>query len=192
MARNKKSSVQKEDKLVQNYFNQIEGAAVFNEEQLKVLREGYDYLKQLVVPGDYSEVAMILTTVMWSMKGNYSLDEVIKTALSEPFFERILSEVAPARIRELNEEDALLDKGDAIDQALESTLESLLDSEDIRIKIFLDVAVRGKTVEQVAKTNNISVQNVYLLYENAKETIKEKMIVEHDVLFKDEASEKTK
>lgn len=192
MAKNKNLSAQESDELVQNYFDQLEGANVFSEEEFKVLREGYECLRQLVVPGDYSEVAMTLTTVMWSMKGVTDLDMVINTALSEPLFEGVLSEFSPNRLRELNEEDAILDKRDSLEQALGDTVDTLLDSDDIRIKIFLDMAVRGKTAEQVAKQYGISTQNVFVLYEVARESVKDLMIVEHDVLVDKDTPKTTK
>lgn len=192
MAKNKNLSAQESDELVQNYFDQLEGANVFSEEEFKVLREGYECLRQLVVPGDYSEVAMTLTTVMWSMKGVTDLDMVINTALSEPLFEGVLSEISPNRLRELNDEDAILDKRDSLEQALGDTVDTLLDSDDIRIKIFLDMAVRGKTAEQVAKQYGISTQNVFVLYDAARESVKDLMIVEHDVLVDKDTPKTTK
>lgn len=182
---------------VQNFFESAKSE--FTRAEYEIIKEGYECLRQVVEPEMYSEVAMAIITVVYSRRKNnaneiLTLDKVIKETVeeNEPLFEEALSEVAPERLRELNYEDALSDKKDSLDQALASTIETLLDSNDIKIQIFLDMAVRGKTPEQVAKKHGIAVQNVYVLYETARDAIKEIMVLDQDVIVKDEPAKGTK
>jgi Mor family transcriptional regulator len=196
MTRKSKSlSVEEENAIVQNYFEQVKEELTGAE--FAALTEGYECLRQLVVPGNYGEVAMTLITVIYSRRKNnkgelVTLDKVLNDALEEPLFEDVLAEVSPERLRELNAEDALAEKKDDIDLALESTIELLLDSKDMNTDIFLDIAVRGKTVGEVAKKYHISENNVLVLYEAARESVKNIMVLDHDVELKDEPIKGTK
>lgn len=180
---------------VQNFFESAKSE--FTRAEYEIIKEGYECLRQVVEPEMYSEVAMAIITVVYSRRKNnanelLTLDKVIKETVeeNEPLFEEVLSEVAPERLRELNYEDALSDKKDSLDQALVSTINTLMASEDLAMQIFFDMSVRGKTAGEVAKRRGISVANVNVLYETGREAVKNILVVEHDVLMDDESTNK--
>lgn len=110
MARkSKKLSVDEADDFVQDYFEEIKD--VITTEEFAVLTEGYECLRQLVVPGNYSEVAMSLVTAILSRKGeNVTLDGVINDVVEYPLIKYAITEsvgkVSLVRLRELTGEDA--------------------------------------------------------------------------------------
>lgn len=76
------------DEAVQRLFKQIRENDVLTDDQFESLTEGYECLKQLVVPNMYSEVAMTLITVIYSKlnannDGHITTDEVINGALDD-------------------------------------------------------------------------------------------------------------
>lgn len=131
MARkSKKISAQEADEFIQKYFEQIEGeltAAEFDS-----LKESYECLKQLVVPGYYSEVATALITTIYSRrktnKGELvTVNKLINDTINEPLIAQVIcgalkeiendaliaqvlcktvSDEDVVRLRELNGEDA--------------------------------------------------------------------------------------
>lgn len=110
MARkSKKLSVDEADDFVQDYFEEIKD--VITTEEFAVLTEGYECLRQLVVPGNYSEVAMSLVTAILSRKGeDVTLDGVINDVVEYPLIKYAITEsvgkVSLVRLRELTGEDA--------------------------------------------------------------------------------------
>lgn len=114
MARKGKSlSAEDANAFVQNYFEQIESeltAAEFDS-----LKEGYECLRQLVVPGNYSEVAMTLITVIYSRRKNnkgelVTLDKLLNDTIEYPLVAYAINEsvgnVSLVRLRELKGDDA--------------------------------------------------------------------------------------
>lgn len=76
------------DETVQKLFEQIRDNKVLTAGEFDSLTEGYECLKQLVVPNMYSEVAMTLITVIYSKRntnsdGIITTDEVINGALDD-------------------------------------------------------------------------------------------------------------
>ena len=76
------------DEAVQRLFKQIRENDVLTDDEFESLTEGYECLKQLVVPNMYSEVAMTLITVIYSKlnannEGHITTDEVINGTLDD-------------------------------------------------------------------------------------------------------------
>lgn len=73
------------DEAVQRFFEQIRENDVLTDDEFESLTEGYECLKQLVVPNMYSEVAMTLITVIYSRMNTNAIttDEVINGALDD-------------------------------------------------------------------------------------------------------------
>ena len=94
-----------EEVAVQKLFKEISENEVLTDAEFKSLTEGYECLKQLVVPNMYSEVAMTLITVIYSRRNTnkgepVTTDKVINDALNDTVVGKaILNEVI------CNEED---------------------------------------------------------------------------------------
>ena len=159
----------------------------FKEEEFEIIKEGYAFIKPLLVEQDYMELAAELITSVLSRRKEgeaITFDTVTADAVRNLGINKGLQEkVTLTGLK--NDKTATYDDEESLDKALESTIDKLLDSTDLKNAVFLDIAVRGKTREEVAKKYRISVQNVSVLYEAARETVEDIMVIDHDVLVKD-------
>lgn len=83
----------RENRRVQTFFNQLEKSKTFNTEDLKVLREAYDSLKQKVEPSVYSEVAMSLTAALLT-RSNRGIEAkgLIGAAIKDPLIAEAMND----------------------------------------------------------------------------------------------------
>lgn len=94
---------------VQAYFIKLEEAKAFNGDDLKVLRESYNSLRQKVNPSDYSEVAMALTTALLTRAGRgITSKTLIKSASREPLIASAIRNENVLSLYGLNDEDLLI------------------------------------------------------------------------------------
>lgn len=94
---------------VQAYFIKLEEAKAFNGDDLKVLRESYNFLRQKVNPSDYSEVAMALTTALLTRAGRgVTPKKLIKSASREPLIASAIRNENVLSLYGLNDEDLLI------------------------------------------------------------------------------------
>ena len=66
------------EEAVQRLFEQIRENDVLTDDEFESLTEGYECLKQLVVPNMYSEVAMTLITVIYSKRNANNTDILLQ------------------------------------------------------------------------------------------------------------------
>ena len=97
MAKNSKKKKESTlaEEAVQRLFEQIRENEVLTDDEFESLTEGYECLKQLVVPNMYSEVAMTLITVIYSRRNTnkgelVTTDKVINDALDDPVIGKAL------------------------------------------------------------------------------------------------------
>ena len=94
---------------VQTYFIKLEESKTFNGDDLKVLKESYNSLRQKVNPSDYSEVAMALTTALLTRTGRgITSKKLIKSASREPLIASAIRNENVLSLYGLNDEDLLI------------------------------------------------------------------------------------
>lgn len=97
-----------EDASVRAFFDQIKDE--LRSDEYSDLVEGYECLKQVVVPSMYSEVAMTLITVIYSRRSkdrtSDTFDEMLNEALKYPLIAHAICD-NEVRLRELQGDDVI-------------------------------------------------------------------------------------
>ncbi len=111
MARNRKKNKDwNPDTSVQEFFNQTKEH--FTEVEFDIIEEGYECLRQVVAPSMYSEIAMVLETVVLARRKSkkdkiITLNEIINEALNDSLIACVLANSSTERLRELKGADAI-------------------------------------------------------------------------------------
>ena len=99
----------KANRRVHTFFNSLENEGTFNKNDLKVLRESYDSLSKRVKSSDYSEVAMALTTVLFTYRNcEISAETLIAKASRDPLITAAIRDDNVLSLYGLNEDDLLI------------------------------------------------------------------------------------
>lgn len=176
--------VKAEDR-VNDWFAQTK--CFFSDEEFKIIKESYSFIKPLVTEDMYSEVANECMTSMLVRRKEgmeISFDVITKDAITNlGLGNEDTTAVVP--LRQLNGFDEILDLDDSNRrEAISAVYEDLKSSNDTKNAIFLDV-LSGETTLLVAKKYRLTEKEVRDIYTERLGYVKSILIIDHDVLIKD-------
>lgn len=175
----------KEEKRVVKYLEKL--ADSLEEEENSIILEGFNCLKHVVDPENYSEVVQELIISLLTRKGEgkeVSLDAIIndavmKVELNMPNEDRIL------RIKEVNERDMAYNKDEVTRQsAVSRVYEGLKCSKSLQNQVFLD-ELSGIDRNVIARKYRLTRAEVDSICTERLGFVKSILIINDDILIEE-------